>query len=63
VDGSLELVGFIPEFTSDINICSSGSHGKTDDESTFDELVRLVSENFSIFTGSWLGLVSIDNEV
>jgi hypothetical protein len=63
VDSSLELVGFKPEFTSDINICSFGSHGETDNESTFDELVRLVSENFSIFTGSWLGLVSIDNEV
>ena len=60
---SIELKSFIPEFTSNIDVSSLGSHGESDNEGTLDKLVRIMSQNFSIFASSWLGLISIDYQV
>lgn len=63
LDCSFELKSFEPELSSDVNVCSLCSHGKTNDESSLDEFVRVMSQNFSILAGTWLGLISVDNQI
>jgi hypothetical protein len=48
VNCSLELDLLIPEFSTNINICSLSSHTETDNQCSLDELVRVMSQYFSI---------------
>jgi len=59
----IELESLIPEFTSAINIGGLCSHGEANDQGALDELVWVVTENFSIFACSWFGLIGIDNKI
>jgi hypothetical protein len=60
---SLELDLLIPEFTTNVNVGSFSSHTETNNKSTFHKLMRVVSENFSVFAGTWLRLITVDDEV
>ena len=46
-----------------LHISGLGSHRKPDDQSTFNELMWVVSQNLSILAGSWLGLVGVYDQV
>ena len=61
VDSLLQTIGFVPELSSHINISSFCSHAEPNDECSFHQLVGIVSQYFSIFTGAWLRLITIDN--
>ena len=54
LDCSLELKSLVPELTSNVDVCCLGSHSKADNKSAFDKLVWIVSEDFSVFAGTWL---------
>jgi len=54
---------FIPELSTDINVSSSCTHGKTYNQSSFDELVRIVTQNLSVLASARLGLISVNDEV
>lgn len=36
IDGLLQAVGFVPEFSSDVDVSGFGSHGKAYDKGAFD---------------------------
>jgi hypothetical protein len=63
VNRSLELNLFVPKLSSYINVSSFSFHGKTNEKCAFNEFVRVVSENFSVFAGAWLRLITVDDEV
>ena len=63
LNSSLELESLEPEFTSDVNIGGLCSHGETNDEGSFYEFVRVISQNLSVLAGSRLRLISVDNQV
>jgi hypothetical protein len=48
INCALELNLLIPELASHVDVSGLGSHTETNNESAFDELVRIVSKDFSI---------------
>ena len=63
IDSSLELVHLIPELATDVDVSGLGAHTESDDEGTLDELVGVVTEDFTVLAGTWLRLIRVDNEV
>jgi hypothetical protein len=63
INSPLQLELLVPELTSQIKVSSLGSHTESNHKSALDELVRVVSQNFSIFTCAGLGLVTVHDEV
>jgi hypothetical protein len=54
INSALELDLLVPEFTSDVDISCLGSHTETDNESTLDKFVRIMTKDLSVLTGAWL---------
>ena len=50
---SLKLESLIPKLSSDVDVSGLCSHTKANDKSTFNKLVWVMSEDFSIFACSW----------
>ena len=63
MDSLFNLESFIPELTSAVDVSSLSSHSETNDKSTFNKLMRVMSQDFSIFASSWLGLISVNDEI
>jgi len=63
INSSLKLDLLIPEFSSHVNVSCFGSHTESDKKCAFNEFMRVMSQNFSIFASSWLGLVTINDEI
>ena len=63
IDCALKLDLFVPELAADINVSGLCSHTEANNESTFDELMRIVSQDFSVLASARLGLVTIDHKV
>ena len=63
IDSTLKLNLFVPELTTDVDVSSLSSHTETNNKSTLNEFVRIMSQNFSILAGTWLGLITVDDEV
>jgi hypothetical protein len=63
VDSLLDVGRLLVEFTTDVDVGCVGVHGAPRDETSFDELVGVTSEDFSVLAGSWFSLVGIDNEI
>jgi hypothetical protein len=62
-DSNLHVGRLIVKFSSDVNICSPGTHGATGNQATLDKLVRVVSHDFTILAGARFALVSVDDQV
>ena len=62
-DCSFELESLVPKLTSAIDIGSLGSHSEPADEGTLDKLMWVKSEDLSIFTGTWLRFIGVDDEI
>lgn len=62
-DGSFDLESLVPELASDVDIGSLGSHSVADNEGALDELMWIVSQNFSVLASSRLGLISVDDQI
>ena len=60
IDGTLELVDFVPELTTDVNISSLGAHTETNNKGAFDKFVRVMTHDLTVFAGSRLGFIGID---
>lgn len=63
VDGVLEDIGLQDEFTTDIDVGSGRVHGSAGNEAALDELVWVLSHDFSVLAGSGLALIGIDDQV
>jgi hypothetical protein len=63
VDGALQDGSFVDEFASNVDIGSAGVHGSAGDKAAFDELVGVLSHDFTILAGSGFTLISVDDEV
>ncbi len=63
INSFLDLVSFMPKFSSDVDIRCFCSHTESNHKGTFDQLHWLVSQDFSIFACAWLRLITIDNKV
>ena len=63
IDSPLELDLLVPELASHVEVGGLRSHAESDHECALDELVGVVSQNFSIFTCAGLGLVPVDHQV
>jgi hypothetical protein len=63
IDSLLKTVGLMPELSSYINIGSLGLHTKTNDQSSFDKLMRIMSQDFSVLASTRLRLIRIDNQI
>ena len=63
INSLLDNCSFIPELSTDINISSSCAHGKTNNQSSFNELVWVVTQNLSVLASARLGLISVNDKV
>ena len=63
IHSPLQLDLLIPELASHVEVSRLGAHAESNHECALDELVRVVSQNFSIFTCAGLGLVAVDHQV
>jgi len=63
INSLLDNGSFIPELSTDINISSSCAHGKTNNQSSFNELVWVVTQNLSVLASARLGLISVNDKV
>ena len=63
LDRTLQLKSLIPELASDVNVRGLGAHGETNEKRTLDELVRIVSKDFSVLAGAGLRLISVDDQI
>jgi hypothetical protein len=63
IDSTLQLDLLIPELAAHINVSGLCSHTETDNQSTLNELVGVMSQDLSIFACSWLRLITIDNKI
>lgn len=63
LDSALEDSGFMVKFAADIDICCGGVHGAADNETAFDELVRVLTHDFTVLACSRLTFVGVDDKV
>lgn len=62
-DGQLHVGGFVVELAADVNVSSASTHGTTSDQAALDELMWIVSHDFSVLAGSRFALVGVDDEI
>ena len=63
IDRLLQMSGFLEEFTTDVDIGSVRVHATTSHETTFDKLMRVSTENFTVLASAGLPLVGIYDEI
>ena len=63
LDCSFKLESLMPKLTSAIDVSGLGSHSEPADEGTLDKLMWVESEDLSIFTGTWLRFIGVDDEI
>ena len=63
LDGALQDSGFVVELAADVDVGGGGVHGAADDETAFNELVRVFAHDLAVFAGAGLAFVGVDNEV
>ena len=62
-DCLLKLNLLVPELASPVNVGSLCSHTETNNEGSFDKLMRVMSQDLSVFASARLRLVRVDNQV
>ena len=62
-DGGKQHLGFADIFAADVDIGGACPHRETGDERAFDQLVRIVADDFAVLAAAGLGLVGVDDEV
>jgi hypothetical protein len=62
-DSNLHVGRLIVKLSSDVNICSPGTHGATGNQTTLNKLVWVVPHDFTILASARFALVSIDDQV
>ena len=63
VDGLLQMSGFLKEFTTDVDVCSTRIHAASSHETAFDEFVRVPAKNFTVLAGTRLSLIGVHDEI
>lgn len=63
VDGELHIRRLVVELATDVDIGSSSAHGTSSDETTLDELVRIVTHDLAVFARAWLALVRVYHQI
>ena len=63
INCALQLDLFIPEFTTNVDVGSFGSHAEADNEGAFNKLVGVMTENLAILACAGLGLIAINDEI
>ena len=63
VNGQLNIGAFVVKFSSNVNVGRSRSHGETGDQTAFDQFLRVVSHDFSVFARSRLAFVGVDDQI
>lgn len=53
----------MPKLTSAIDVSGLGSHSEPADEGTLDKLMWVESEDLSVFAGTWLRFIGVDDEI
>ena len=59
----LQIGGLVVEFTPDIDISSTSSHGSSSDKTTLDQLVWIIPHDLSVLACSWLSLISVHHQI
>mmetsp|Transcript_29109 Transcript_29109/g.45021 ORF Transcript_29109/g.45021 Transcript_29109/m.45021 type:complete len:208 (-) Transcript_29109:323-946(-) len=62
-DGFFKAVTFKNELTSNVDVSSMGMHSPSSNEATLNQLMGIVSHDFSVLTGSGFSLVGVNNKV
>jgi hypothetical protein len=63
IDGLLHVRGLLEELATDVDVGGGGVHGTAGDETAFDELVGVATEDFTVLAGSGFTFVGVDDEV
>jgi hypothetical protein len=63
MDCHLNVGSFVVKLSSNVDVGSAGSHSSTGNETSFDELVRIVAHNFTIFASAWLAFVGVNHKI
>lgn len=61
--GSLQAIGFVPELTPYVDVGGFGPHGKTYNQSAFNEFVWIASQDLSVLAGTGFGLIGVNDEI
>ena len=49
-----EFICLFPEFSTNVDVSSFGSHSEADYESSLNEFMRVVAKDFTILARAWL---------
>jgi hypothetical protein len=63
VDRCLQALALTDELAAHIDVSSDRTHGETGDQAALDQRVRIVAQDFTVFTGARFGFVGIDDEI
>lgn len=63
VNGLLNVRSLLVEFSANVNVSCAGIHGATSDETAFDELVRISTQNLTVLAGTRFTLVGVHDEI
>ena len=63
VDRLLQLHLLDPELAAAVNVGRSRAHCEADDQRAFNQLMRVVAQDFAIFAGAWFTFVGVYYEV
>ena len=61
--GMLEVLALADEFAAHIDDRGMRIHGAAREQRAFDQMMRIVPQDFAVLAGAGLGLVGIDDEV
>jgi len=62
-NSNLHIGSFVIKLSTYVNIRSSGTHSTPSNETTFNQLVWIMSHDFAIFARPWFSFVCVDNKV
>ena len=63
LDSALQNSRLVVELATNVDVCSCAVHGTSSDQTSLNQLVWVLAHNFSVFAGSWLSLISVNNQV
>ena len=62
MDCLLQNDSLIEVFSTDVNITGTGTHSEASQQTPFNQFVRILTHDFTIFTSTRLGLIRIDDQ-
>jgi len=63
INRSLQAFTLTNELTTHVDVSRNSTHRKTSKQTTLNQMVRIMTHDFTVFTGARFGLIRVDHEV